>query len=77
MATQGGVMPNHWSDDGDLIIEEKTLFRQVGWQSHMGTFFPMGQQAACAGIEYNGYPVPYSPVYIQISIWKDGEGWCD
>lgn len=69
-------MPNHWSEDGDLIIEEKTLFRQVGWQSHTGLFFSKDQEAECRAVERNGYKVPYAPVYIQVSTW-DGDGWRD
>ena len=31
---------NHWNDDGDLVIEQKTLFRHVGYLGHSGTWYP-------------------------------------
>jgi hypothetical protein len=61
-------MGNHWSDDGDLVIEEKTLFRQVGWLVG-GTYYKElpnsnGRQALV-------------PIYEQIATWEEGEGWKD
>jgi len=33
---------NHWNSDGDLVVETRTLFRQVGWQGHRaGDFYSM------------------------------------
>lgn len=64
-------MPSHWSDDGDLIIEDKTLFRPVGFQGHKsGVFYsdaPTNEQE----------PGGYSPIYIQIATWVTDEGWKD
>lgn len=63
-------MPNHWDDNGDLVIEERTLFRQVGWQGHKGGqfyFSPPGKDEEPGG---------YSPMYVQIAV-DHGEGWVD
>ncbi len=65
-------MGNHWSDDGDLIIEDKTMFRQVGWLSHDNVFWLMG-----ADDPRTDKRIPFGPVYVQISTWVNGEGWHD
>lgn len=60
---------NHWSSSGDLVIEQKTLFRQVGWlQSDL--FYSMNELP-------DNRKAPYSPVYIQIATWVEDEGWND
>jgi hypothetical protein len=68
-------MPNHWTDGGDLVVEEKTLFRQVGWRGQSGRFYDL------ASPPHSGQPNPerggYSPVYEQIATWVEGEGWKD
>ena len=64
-------MGNHWNPDGDLVIEEKTLFRQVGWQNTTGRFFQMGDRGQAVD------PGGYWPVYQQIATWVEGEGWKD
>ncbi|MCA1832587.1 MAG: hypothetical protein LC750_07620 [Actinobacteria bacterium] len=61
-------MGNHWSDDGDLVIEDRTLFRQVGWQGHSGRFYNIG--------DILDEPSGYSPVYEQIAT-DHGDGWED
>ena len=66
-------MGNHWSDDGDLVIEEKTLFRQVGWVTDRGQFFEKRDEAIARAASPGGY----SPVYQQIATWAEGEGWKD
>jgi len=66
-------MGNHWNDSGDLVIEEKTLFRQVGWRGHTsGSFFSVDAPPNTY-MERGGY----SPVYEQIATWVEGEGWKD
>jgi hypothetical protein len=64
-------MPNnHWNDDGDLVVEQKTLFRLVGWLTHTSKrFCPVG-----SGIPYG--TEGFSPVYQQIATWVDGD-WHD
>lgn len=62
-------MGNHWNDDGDLVVEEKTLFRQVGWQNTTGRFYDTRDQAV--------HPGGYWPIYQQIATWVEGEGWKD
>lgn len=65
-------MPNHWSDD-DLVIEERTLFRQVGWQgANNHAFYAMGGEAICKRDNLGGY----APVYVQIAT-DHGDGWED
>jgi hypothetical protein len=58
---------NHWSAAGDLVIEQKTLFRQVGWLGQSGQFYAL--------TEIPTEPGGFAPVYQQIATWKDGEGW--
>lgn len=66
-------MANHWTDDGDLVIEEKTLFRPRGWIGHAaGRFYPPDQMPT-----RDDEPGGYSPVYEQIATWVEGEGWHD
>jgi hypothetical protein len=62
---------NHWSDDGDLVVEEKTLFRQVGWRGQSGRYYL--NEADPSEREPGGF----SPVYEQIATWVEGEGWSD
>lgn len=66
-------MGNHWNDSGDFVIEEKTLFRQVGWidqtANNKGDFYPMGTDMRWCSV--------FAPVYQQIATWVDGEGWKD
>lgn len=64
-------MPNHWNDGGDLVIEDRTLFRQVGWQSHNARTFSSMEDGPVHG-EREGY----SPVYVQIAT-DHGDGWED
>ena len=62
---------NHWNTSGDLVVEQKTLFRQVGWHGHSGRFYR--KEADPSKTEPSGF----SPVYVQISTWIEGEGWDD
>ena len=62
---------NHWDTDGNLIIMEKTMFRQVGWQGQTGALYESERTARL--MEKGGY----SPLYVQIATWREGEGWCD
>jgi hypothetical protein len=62
-------MGNHWSNSGDLVIEEKTLFRQIGWYGQSGRFYSMKETPTESG--------SYAPIYEQISTWVEGEGWKD
>ncbi len=64
-------MENHWQNDTDLVIEEKTLFRQVGWVGHVSKAF-IPKNGGDLSTESGGI----SPVYVQIATWKDG-GWND
>ena len=66
-------MGNHWSTDGDLVIEEKTLFRQVGWITSDGSFYRRtdGGTVLLAG------GATLSPLYVQIATWVEGQGWKD
>ena len=66
-------MGNHWNDSGDLVIEEKTLFRHVGWL--VGAVEPRFHFAGEGLPQLNGETV--TPIYQQISTWDDGEGWHD
>ncbi len=61
---------NHWSG-GDLIVEEKTMFRPVGWQGQSGAFYSLEADAR------RNETGSYSPVYVQIATWVEGEGWND
>lgn len=63
---------NHWTADGDLVVEEKTLFRPVGWRGQSGRFYPQSQPPMKAD-----EPGSFSPVYEQIATWVEGEGWHD
>ena len=66
-------MVNHWNDDGDLVIEERTLFRQVGWQGHNDLcFYTVEDVDICKQQNRGGY----SPVYVQIAT-DHGDGWED
>ena len=69
-------MVNHWNDNGDLVIEEKTLFRQVGWLGHSGNARRFYGMALDVTWIHQHEPGGYSPVYEQIATW-DGEGWRD
>ena len=52
---------NHWNDAGDLVVETRTLFRQVGWQGHRaGDFYPLDSRPQ------DTEPGGFSPVYIQV-----------
>lgn len=67
-------MGNHWQDDHDLVVEEKTLFRQVGWRGQSGRFYDLSTPP------HSGQPKPepsFAPVYEQIATWIEGEGWKD
>ena len=64
---------NHWNDDGDLVIEQKTLFRHVGYLGHSGTWYPNNGTWPTASQEPGGY----SPLYQQIATWVEGDGWHD
>lgn len=58
-------MANHWSDDGDLVIEERTLFRPVGWLVNGGK----NDGLLIANISEAVKKVPhgsFTPLYIQI-----------
>ncbi|HVX20912.1 MAG TPA: hypothetical protein VHB02_06175 [Acidimicrobiales bacterium] len=66
----GSPAHNHWNADGDLVIEEKTLFRMVGWRNSQGQFFGVGSPL----VNPRG---SFAPVYEQIATWVDGEGWKD
>ena len=68
------MVDNHWNEAGDLVVESKTLFRQVGWHGHSGTFY--GIALDVEEIHFHE-PGGYSPVYAQIATWVDGEGWND
>lgn len=63
-------MPNHWSDDGDLVIEDRTLFRKVGYQAHPLWRLLQGTPDQRAGAR------GHSPVYVQIAT-DHGDGWED
>lgn len=60
---------NHWSN-GDLVIEERTLFRQVGWHGHSGRFYHRAEDPA------ETEPGGFAPVYVQIAV-DHGDGWED
>ena len=62
-------MMNHSTPDGDLVIEQKTLFRQVGWMRQSGVFYPVNHDPS--QVERGGY----APVYQEIAIWFPNEGW--
>jgi hypothetical protein len=64
---------NHWNNDGDLVIEQKTLFRLLGYLGHSGTWYPNDGTWPTASQEPGGY----SPLYQQIATWVEGEGWHD
>jgi hypothetical protein len=67
-----GRAPNHWNDDGDLVITEKTLFRLAGYRGFTGAFYPPGTIVSRAD-----EPGGFSPLYQQIATWVEGEGWKD
>lgn len=66
-------MSNHWSESGNLVVEEKTLFRQVGWLGQSGAFYMVEDHAEALARETGSF----SPVYQQIATWVEGEGWND
>jgi hypothetical protein len=52
---------NHWNDAGDLVVETRTLFRQVGWRGHRaGDFYPLDSRPQ------DTEPGGFSPVYIEV-----------
>jgi hypothetical protein len=63
---------NHWNGGGDLVIEEKTLMRPVGWRGQSGRFYAVGDSITTAD-----EPGGFSLVYEQIATWVEGEGWHD
>jgi hypothetical protein len=64
-------MGNHWNDDGDLVIEDRTLFRQVGWSAGRTTFYPMD---ADVNTLMRAHPGGLWPIFQQIAT-DHGEGW--
>ncbi|MDE2101507.1 MAG: hypothetical protein KGL39_29950 [Patescibacteria group bacterium] len=72
--TNGLSKHNHWNEDGDLVVEQKTLFRQVGWRGQSGAFY--GRHIPTETIRHHEKG-GYSPVYEQIAIWSESEGWRD
>lgn len=62
---------NHWDENGDLVVEEKTLFRHVGWVGQSGRFYEVHSVAI------QSEPGGFSPLFQQIATWKAGEGWQD
>ena len=60
---------NHWAE-GDLVVEQRTLFRQVGWLGQSGMFYGVENQAVATERE----PAGFAPVYQQIDV-DDGDGW--
>lgn len=62
---------NHWNADGALVIEEKTLFRHVGWLGFSGLFYGVDDKP----INFEGGG--FAPLYVQAAKWVDGEGWDD
>jgi hypothetical protein len=69
---QAAAPHNHWNADGDLVIEQKTLFRRVGWLTHNTKQFSTDITEPRPG-QLEGI----SPVYEQIATWVEGEGWND
>lgn len=65
-------MGNHWNDNGDLVVEEKTLFRQVGWRGQSGEFYQKDENPTA-----HNEPGGFSPVYIQIATADPEGGWKD
>jgi hypothetical protein len=63
---------NHWNAPGDLVVEQKTLFRQVGWHGQSGRFYPFTQPPS-----RTDEPGSFSPVFEQVATWVEGEGWND
>jgi hypothetical protein len=61
---------NHYNDDGDLVVERKTLFRHVGWHGQSGRFYDLASPPTAE-------PGSFAPVYEQIAAWVEGEGWVD
>ena len=72
LATERAERSNYWSDDGDLVVDRKTLFRQRGWLGASGRYYAKSQPPQRADHEPS-----YAPVYEQIATWVDGEGWHD
>jgi hypothetical protein len=58
---------SHWTESDDLVIEQKTLLRQVGWIDDRGF------------LEYikPEHPRNYTPIFRQVAVWVEGEGWKD
>ena len=62
---------NHWDTDGNLIIMERTMFRLVGYQGQTGALYE--NEGTARLMEKGGY----SPMYVQVAVWTEGEGWRD
>lgn len=62
-------MTNHWTSDVDFVVEEKTLFRLVGWRCDSGCLHHVRQPPA-------EWPQPdsFAPVYVQSATWEN-DGW--
>lgn len=64
---------NHFDPDGNLIIEKRTMFRQVGWVGHNGKLYPLNISDKVLKIMSPG---GFSPIYKEIAV-DNGEGWED
>ena len=65
---------NHWQAPDTLVVEDKTLFRQVGWHGQSGRFYELQTELSEL---HNHEKGGYAPIYEQIATWVEGEGWKD
>ena len=66
---------NHWAPTGELVVEEKTMFRPVGWfwvLSNGQRVFSVDEDTARSSAAGR----PYMPVYEQVAKWGPS-GWED
>jgi hypothetical protein len=63
-------MGNHWSSSGNLVIEDRTLFHQVGWMGQSGRFYKLYEDVKRS--ESGGF----TPIYEQVAT-DHGSGWED
>lgn len=58
-------MANHYNEDGDLVVEDRTVFRQVGWLIYGGP--NDGLMVKEMSKEHLSAPIgSFAPLYIEV-----------
>lgn len=62
---------NYFNVNGDMIVELRTMFRQVGWIGQSGVLYAKDvDQDFLKSVEKGGF----SPIYQEIAVDR-GQGW--